>query len=395
MTRLRGNVFETTITTGTGAYVLAGAVAGARTFAAAFGASPIKVHYVVRPATEDGTWEEGIGTFDGVNQITRDTIVESSNANAAVNWGAGTKNIFCAPLGRRMVVLDDAVSGPAVMTATGKAVAEAASKAAGRAAIDASPVPRGHVFDLTMSRNGSDPNNDLDIAAGEAANENTGAASLRLLVLASAITKRSDAPWAVGSGNGGMDTGTKPNNGTLHVHLIERDTDGVVDALFSTSATSPTMPSGWTARCCIGAVLTDGSGNILPFVQDGDLFLKVVPTNDIADAGVATGSRTTATLAVPNGVAVEAILYGNLRNSLVTPTDVYVTSLDQNDETANPNVGRATLSSGQVAGYPVSGQIRVRTNTSRQIGYRGGAGAGVIGFYAACMGFVYPRGRVL
>jgi len=48
-------------------------------------------------AITDGTdWEVGIGSvsYDGTT-LSRDTILESSNSNAAVNWGAGAKNVFC------------------------------------------------------------------------------------------------------------------------------------------------------------------------------------------------------------------------------------------------------------------------------------------------------------
>jgi hypothetical protein len=41
-------------------------------------------------------WEVGIGTVttDG-NVLYRNTVLESSNSNALVNWGAGSKNVFC------------------------------------------------------------------------------------------------------------------------------------------------------------------------------------------------------------------------------------------------------------------------------------------------------------
>jgi hypothetical protein len=88
-------VKETSGTTGTGAYSLAGAVTGFLGFVAAIGNGNL-CHYVA----EDGTnWEIGIGTVtDGTpDTLARTLILASSNAGAAVNWGGTTKNIFCAP----------------------------------------------------------------------------------------------------------------------------------------------------------------------------------------------------------------------------------------------------------------------------------------------------------
>lgn len=91
---LRDRVKETTTTTGTGTYNLAGTATGFRTFAAAVG-NTNSTYYVV----EDGTdWEVGIGTVTtgSPDTLSRDTILASSNSNAAVNWGAGTRNVFAS-----------------------------------------------------------------------------------------------------------------------------------------------------------------------------------------------------------------------------------------------------------------------------------------------------------
>lgn len=83
-------VQETTLTVGTGALTLLGA---ASTFQ---GFSVIGVgnttYYTIVDSTA-GTWEVGIGTV-GVGSITRDTVLASSNANALVNFGVGTKSVF-------------------------------------------------------------------------------------------------------------------------------------------------------------------------------------------------------------------------------------------------------------------------------------------------------------
>lgn len=86
-------VLETSTTTGTGTYDLAGAVVGHQTFVAGIGTANL-CYYT---ATDGTDWEVGIGTVTdaATDTLARTTIVKSSNANAAVNWGSGTKNIFC------------------------------------------------------------------------------------------------------------------------------------------------------------------------------------------------------------------------------------------------------------------------------------------------------------
>lgn len=84
-------VQETSTTTGTGTYDLAGAVTGYQTFVAGVGNGA-----VVRYSATDGTdWEVGEGTVTdaATDTLSRTTILASSNAGAAVNWGAGTKTI--------------------------------------------------------------------------------------------------------------------------------------------------------------------------------------------------------------------------------------------------------------------------------------------------------------
>lgn len=91
-------VCETSTTTGTGALTLAGAVAGHQTFAAAGCANGDTVDYCVRAVDANGNpsgdWEIGLGTWGTGGILTRTSVVQSSNADAAVNFGAGTKRVY-------------------------------------------------------------------------------------------------------------------------------------------------------------------------------------------------------------------------------------------------------------------------------------------------------------
>lgn len=90
-------VQETSTTTGTGDLTLAGAAETRwRTFNAAFGTgSTNKFRYVIhhRTALE---YEIGIGYLSASTTLVRETILESSNANAAVSFSSGTKDVSCS-----------------------------------------------------------------------------------------------------------------------------------------------------------------------------------------------------------------------------------------------------------------------------------------------------------
>jgi hypothetical protein len=163
---------------------------------------------------------------------------------------------------------------------------------------------RGHLSGLTLSNNVSDANNDIDIASG-VATDSTFAVSMPLT---SGLTKRLDANWAVGTNQGGLDTSSKANSTWYHLWLIMRPDTGVVDALFSTSATSPTMPTNYTYKRRLGSVVTDGSGNIRAFFQIGDEFM-ITPVVDYSTTVSSAGTTITLTR-VPTGVKVLAHLAG-------------------------------------------------------------------------------------
>ena len=89
---LQDRVQETTTTGGTGTLTLAGAVTGYRSFNSAFTLGDI-TYYTIDNGS--GEWEIGVGTV-GSGTLSRNSVLESSNANALVNFSAGTKRVFCS-----------------------------------------------------------------------------------------------------------------------------------------------------------------------------------------------------------------------------------------------------------------------------------------------------------
>ena len=92
---LNDRVKETSTTTGTGTFDLAGAETGFESFVSGVG-NGNQTYYAI---SNDGTneFEVGIGTVTDAtpDTLSRDTIISSSNSDAAVNFSAGTKTVFC------------------------------------------------------------------------------------------------------------------------------------------------------------------------------------------------------------------------------------------------------------------------------------------------------------
>lgn len=87
---VKDRVRENSSTTGTGTLTLSGAVSGFQTFSSAIG-NTNTTYYAIVNNTE---WEVGLGTV-GAGTLSRDTVLESTNAGSLVNFSAGTKDVFC------------------------------------------------------------------------------------------------------------------------------------------------------------------------------------------------------------------------------------------------------------------------------------------------------------
>lgn len=216
----------------------------------------------------------------------------------------------------------------------------------------------------------------------------TDSTNVNLMSLASAYTKTTSA-WAVGTGNGAMDTGSVANSTWYHVHLIKRLDTGVVDVLFSLSPTSPTLPTNYTIFRRIGSMKTDGSAQWVKFSQNGDevLWDAVVLDLTSTNPGTAAASRT---LTVPTGIKVNALVAVQSDTTGIGDGRVSVSSLDKTDEVA-PNAG--LHQGGGTATFIIPLLMNVRTNTSAQIRTRNQASGASSVLYLTTHGWIDRRGR--
>lgn len=243
-------------------------------------------------------------------------------------------------------------------------------------------VLRNYLAGLTLSTAGSSVT--MSIGAGEA----TDSTNVARLILAAAIAKTTSA-WAVGNAQGGLDTGAIANSTGYHFFLIIRPDTGVVDVLFSLSATSPTMPTNYTLFRRIGWGKTDGSGHWTAFSQDGDEFLWATPVSDVNASNLGT-TATLNTLTVPTGIKVTALLRAGTSNASAGNA-VLITSPDETDRAPNGITGDYTLVNSVSNVLNSGGHIAIRTNTSGQIRLRSGNASTTI--QVASYGWLDQRGK--
>lgn len=99
---IKDRVQETTTTTGTGTLTLNGAVTGFQSFSV-IGDGNTTFYAIVYGSD----FEIGIGTYTSSGTtLSRDTILSSSNNNNAVDFGAGTKNVFVTYPASKSINLD-------------------------------------------------------------------------------------------------------------------------------------------------------------------------------------------------------------------------------------------------------------------------------------------------
>lgn len=253
---------------------------------------------------------------------------------------------------------------------------------------------RGHIDGLILSNDGTDPAKDIGISAGEAADDGQAVN----MVLASALIKKLDAAWAVGTNAGALD-GTESVGGTpdadtwYHIWLIRRSDTGVVDILASENATSPTMPTNYDQKRRIGAVLFDATPDILAFTQYGDEFRwDTFPQDKNAAFGVTTAILVP--LSVPTGIKVKT----NFRAHVNGGSAIFAifTSPDETDRAPSTD-GTGQTAPGfdlqSAGGDPHAPKVTLSlmSNTSGQVRARGSDAVRVLVIYT--FGWIDPRGR--
>lgn len=235
-------------------------------------------------------------------------------------------------------------------------------------ALEGGTILRGYLFGGEISYNVTDVVNDLDIAAGVAASDDT----TPVLMVWTSVTRQLDVAYGTGSG-GRFDSAIA--DGTWHIFACFNGSNTIIgfsQSLVPTSA--PNYPSGYTKYRRIGSRVRM-SGSLRRVTQRGDRHILYDPV--VQNGGSAIAVTTSAALltlsGVPTGIEVDVRLEASFTSATVT-SGALITSPLVNDPT--PGAGQAggiNIGHIQVASQYAASELTKRTNTSGQIRHRGGS----------------------
>jgi hypothetical protein len=355
---------------GTASFVVSAAITGYQTPASA-GAVNGTVYSYRAESADKTQWEEGFGTYTvSSTTLARSTVTaNSSGGTSAINFSAAP-NVF-------ITALSADLQNASLLKGGQVPVAQLENSLAS--------LMRGYLSGLILSTAGA--SSSFGVSVGVAVDK----AQTDFMQLTSAVTKTTGA-FTAGSGNGSLDTGTIAVSTWYHVHEIKNLSTGAVDILTSTSATSPTLPSGFTIFRRIGSLKTDASSHWVSFTQRGDEFTLVTTVTDISNSTQSTTAVTYTMASVPTGIVVKWLGSGDFE-STANEAGGRVVALDKADQAATSgSVGAESLLVIAAAGVArLTAKVAAYTNTSAQISVR--ADVALSSFHLNTGGWIDTRGR--
>ena len=227
----------------------------------------------------------------------------------------------------------------------------------------------------------------ISVSSGQAADSGSAA----LMPLAATMSKTTSA-WAVGSANGGLDTGAIANSTKYYLWLIQRLDTSVVDVLISLSPTTPTMPTSYTLKRLIGFGVTNGSAQWTSFIAyetagGGVKYIWPTPFYDINTNTLTTARQTYVPTGTPAVRGVEMEWYGDMTNG-GTSCNVWVGSPDQTDAVPSQTTTGLSFAT-TAAGAEVVGKFTTQGDATAQVAARSTAASTVL--RCQLVGFSWSR----
>lgn len=385
--KLFDRVWETSTTTGTDPYTLAGAKDDFRAFGDVLSDDDWTEYFVVDPS-DQSTWERCKGQYDSANDQLSRTLIESSTGSL-IDWGTGTRDIYMAP--RAKSTNDEtpvvrATSRPSWLPANSLWIDTDADPVALNwydgtddsvvgtigdsgftpylegSAITAPPDPP-----VVVGENVLCPHEGLVVKQVTAATVDIDATALLLRTAAGVGFRATSVDLTVditASGANGLDTGTEANSTWYHLWVISNGT--TTASLMSLSATAPTLPSGYTYKGYVGAVYNDSGGDLLGFLQFGTVALASTGAAPLLNGTAGTYTAVSLAAHVP-ATATHARLRVEVNSSSGTNT-VQVNVAPAGTGSSAPYGNLSHFGSFGTTGTPVS-DVRCPLSTAQQIVY--------------------------
>jgi hypothetical protein len=361
---VKDRVRETSTTTGTGTLTLAGAVSGFQTFSSAIG-NANTTYYTI---TNGAEWEVGIGTV-AAGTLARTTVLASSNAGSAVNFTAGTKDVFCSYPANKAIYTDGSYSNPAWITSINGSIV--------------SGNITGNAANITGTYAGTITSGQVTTALGYTPPSN----ATTLSINGTSYDLSANRTWSVGT--------VTSVSGTTPVSVATGTSTPVISMAAATSSVDGYLTStDWTTFNGKGSgtvtAVSVASANGFTGTSSGGatpaLTLTTSITGMLKGNGAAISAATAGTdyLAPPSGTAILKANSGGALANATAGTD-YVVSSTATAFTAQQYFSTATLTDGATISWAV-GAAQVATVTiagNRTFGAPTGLVNG--GFYSLCV----------
>lgn len=329
------------------------------------------------------------------------TLVGNFTGSAAVPTATtvGSLTQKVSPASTDLLLLQDQAASGALKYATVSSVASAGSVSS----------IAGNTGAFTLSHGLTNSTNDLQIDVATHANYINGlnwstagasttfsiavgactdSTNVDFMKITSAISKTTSA-WAVGSTNGGLDTGSVVNSTWYHVYVIKRPDTGVVDVLFSTNASSPSMPTNYTLKRRICSMFLNSSGQWAVATQRGQEFWWSTPTQDFTSTTVGTTSANITLAGIPLGVSTQVIMNCFFQGPSGSASSCYLRN--PSDADIATSVVNSQLRDPSTTQLGVMGNLRVWSNSSQQIAARAGVNSSLLS--GSILGWYDTQGR--
>jgi hypothetical protein len=309
--------------------------------------------------------EQGTAGADSVWQLTTDAPITLGTTPLVFEMIAGRTGVTVGTYTKVTVdELGRVIAGASPTTLAGLGIDNAYTKAEVDAQLTGA-APKGYLSGFTMSVNAAAPTTTIDVQPGTA----RGQGNPVTLGGAMSCVLQAAGDWSAGSGGNKLDTGARAANSWYHLFAMRRLSDGQADQLFSLSLQAAVVPAGYELVRRIGSIRTDGSGNILAFINRGRHFSWHTPPLDVSiTSAVVNGVYT---ISVPPGAPVMARLGiftsgGDSYSSYMSPDAAQITP------GFTTYLGGNVMSTGVAGDYGAS-ESQVMTNEAAAVRFSTGA----------------------